>query len=159
MSRSGKSTRRAKTLPGKIMSIPELKESFAIIDKNTHSILKADDSMSEKVKKFQSLWKSVFHRTVSAEAAESFLQIKRASKGRKNTTKKQKGGSFAPLAGAPLDYTTRPGVDGVYGSFPAYMTSGLDNYNKINQEAMFQECGTKDFSASVSSGIGTNEVR
>jgi hypothetical protein len=159
VSRNGKGTRKSNKLTGKIMNIPELKESFEIIDKKTSELFKEGLSMPETVKKFQALWKSVFHRPVSAEAAESFLHVKKTSSKRKNnSTRKQKGGSVAPLAGAPLDFTTRPGVYGTYGSFPSYMMSGLDNYDKINQEGMFQECGTKDFTAVVSRGIGSNDV-
>ena len=158
LSRNGKGTRKSNKLTGKIMNIPELKESFEIIDKKTQELLKEGKPMPETVKKFQALWKSVFYRPVSAEAAESFLHVKRLSKRKNNSTRKQKGGSFAPLAGAPLDFTTRPGVYGTYGSFPSYMTSGLDNYNKINQEGMFQECGKKDFTAVVPRGIGSNDV-
>ena len=159
VSRNGKGTRKANKLTGKIMNIPELKESFEIIDKKTQELLKEGNPRPETVKKFQAIWKSVFYRPVSAEAAESFLHVKGSpSKRRNNTTRKQKGGSITPLAGAPLDFTTRPGVNGTYGSFPAYMTSGLDNYDKINQEGMFQECGTKDFTAVVPRGIGSNDV-
>jgi hypothetical protein len=161
MNASKNKTRKAKKLvgSGKIMNIPELKESFAIIDKKTHELLKEGKPMTETIKEFKELWKSVFHRSVSSEAAQAFLEVKRTAKRKNNnnSTRKQKGGSYS-LAGAPLDFTTRPGVDGTYGSFPSYMTSGLDNYNKINQEGMFQECGTKDFTAVVSRGIGSNDV-
>ena len=49
-------TRKAKKLvgSGKIMNIPELKESFAIIDKKTHELLKEGKPMTESVKEFNS---------------------------------------------------------------------------------------------------------
>ena len=153
--------RKSKVLSGKLMNIPELKESFGIIDTKTHELLKEGLDEKELVKKFQALWKSVFHRSVNAEAAAAFLQVKRASKAKKNTRKnranKQSGG-FASLAGAPLDYTTRPGVDGVYGSFPAYVASGQDNYNKFNQIGLDASCGKVDITPVVPRSIGSNIV-
>lgn len=153
-SRKGKGTRKSK-MTGKIMNIPELKESFEILDQKVHEILKEGNPMPETVKKFQKLWKSIFFRQVSPESAKAFLEMKMSSKNRKGT-RKQKGGAFSALAGAPLDYTTRPGVDGTYGSFPAYMTSGLDNYSKINQIAMDADCGVKDITPIVPSSMGSN---
>jgi hypothetical protein len=140
------------------MSIPELKHSFDSLEQGTHSILKEKVDTKQHVRKFQSLWKSIFHRPVSAEAAEAYLQIKRGAP-RRGKTRKQKGGAPAALAGAPLDFTTRPGIDGVHGSFPAYQTQGLNFYDKINQEAMFQDCGVKDITPAVPVSIGSNEFQ
>jgi hypothetical protein len=155
--------RKSKILSGKLMNIPELKESFSIIDTKTHELLKEGLDEKELIKQFQALWKSVFHRSVTPEAAKAFLEVKRASKGKKGTRKnkasnlKQSGG-FAPLAGAPLDYTTRPGVDGVHGSFPAYVASGQDSYNKFNQIGLDASCGKVDITPVVPRSIGSNDV-
>ena len=159
VSRKGKGTRKSKVLSGKIMNIPELKEAFGIIDKKTHELLKEDLDEKERIKKFQDLWKSVFFRGVSVEAAKTFLEVKRATKGKTGSRKiKGQRGGASPLAGAPLDYTTRPGVDGVHGSFPAYVASGLDSYNKFNQIGMDADCGKVDITPVVPRGIGSNEV-
>jgi hypothetical protein len=143
-SRKGKSTRRNNKGYKKHLTIPEIKQAFETVGRATHDILKEGGSTSEQVKKFQKVWKSVFHRPVGSVQAEAYLKMKRISAGRKpGRTRKQKGG--AALAGAPLDYTLRPGVDAAgYGNFPEYQVSGLATYDKINQEGMFQECGTKD---------------
>jgi len=138
-------------MKSKAMTIPELKRAFDALERETHDILKQKDT-KEHVRKFQRAWKAIFHRPVSATAAESYLHIKR-SKG----TRKQRGGA-APLAGAPLDYATRPGVDGVHGSFPAYQSQGLSFYNSINKDGLFQECGTKDITPVVPTSIGSNQV-
>ena len=162
-SRKGKSTRRRsapRALPGNVLTIPELKQAFSAVDTETRKILKENLSQAEQVKKFQTVWRSIFHKPVTKEAAEAYLQIKRGSASRavrKGVTRKMKGGS-TPLAGAPLDFSTRPGVDGVHGSFPAYQTSGLSFYNTVNQNGMAQECGTKDFTPKVPEMVGSNEV-
>lgn len=137
------------------MNIPELKEAFTAMEVETHALLKKGLPDAEAVKELQKVWKSIFHRSISAEAAKSYLEIKRSKRGKK--TRRQKGGAV-PLAGAPLDYTTRPGIDGTYVSVPAYQVQGLAAYDKFNQEGMVQECGTKDFTPVVPADIGSNEV-
>ena len=162
----GSRKNKSNVISGKLINIPELKESFGIIDTKTHELLKEGLDEKELVKKFQALWKSVFQRAPTAEAAAAFLQVKRSSsaykkgtrKNKNNKNNKQSGGGFAPLAGAPLDFTTRPGVDGVYGSFPSYVSSGLDSYNKFNQIGLDESCGKVDITPVVPRGIGSNEV-
>jgi len=150
VSRKGKSTRRNNKGYKKHMTIPEIKQAFESVGRATHDILKEGGSSSEQVKKFQKMWKSIFHRPVGSAEAEAYLKMKRVSAGRKpGRTRKQKGG--AALAGAPLDYTLRPGIDAPHshGNFPDYQVSGLSAYDKINQEGMFQECGTKNITPNL----------
>jgi len=159
VSRKGKMSRKAKNLPGKLMNIPELKQAFGRIEKDTHDLLKEGLDEKAAVKKFQDLWKSVFFRSVNYESAKAFLDIKRGSKSSsKKGTRKQKGGFSQPLAGAPLDYTTRPGVDGSHGSFLQYQTSGLDSYNKFNQIAMDSDPPTANSTPLVPVAIGSNQA-
>ena len=154
--------RVAKTRKNKssAMRIPELKMAFDSLNSEIAGLLREGLSEKEQVRKVQRIWKSIFHRPVSAAAAEAYLKLKgTARKGSKGKTRKsaaQRGG--AALAGAPLDFMTRPGVDGVYGQFPAYQTAGLQAYDKFNQEGMFQECGTKDFSTPVPASMGSNQA-
>jgi hypothetical protein len=159
MSRKGKMSRKSKPmLPGKLMNIPELKESFGKIEKATHDLLKEGLDEKETIKKFQALWQSVFYRSVSFESAKAFLEVKRATKPSKKGTRKNKQQGGAGLQGAPLDYVTRPGVDGGYGSFPAYQLAGLDSYNKFNQIGMDADCGKVDITPLVPTGIGSNQA-
>jgi hypothetical protein len=159
-SRKGKMSRKSKNLPGKLMNIPELKQAFEQIEKDTHDLLKQGLDEKETVKKFQDLWRSVFFRSVNYESAKAFLDIKRGSKSSKKGTRKQKqkGGFSQPLAGAPLDYTTRPGVDGPHGSFLQYQTSGLDSYNKFNQIAMDSDPPDAYPTPLVPIAIGSNQA-
>lgn len=159
--RKGKATRRRSTLKSlnsKGLTIPELKRAFDAVDSEVHTLLKQGLPAEEETKKFQAIWKRIFHRAVGKDAAVAYLQVKRAAGARpvaKHTTRKMKGG--APLAGAPLDYMTRPGVDGAYGSFPAYQAQGLSFYNTINQQGIAAECGVKDFTPKVPDMIGSNQ--
>ena len=160
-SRKGNATRRRssiKPLSARSLTIPELKHSFDSLENGVHKLLKDGGNQAEQTKKFQILWKTIFHKPVSKSAAESYLHIKRLAGTRPvhRSTRKMKGGAGA-LAGAPLDHMTGPGVDAVYGSFPAYQTQGLTFYNTVNQAGIAQECGTKDFTPAVPEMIGSNE--
>jgi hypothetical protein len=150
--------RAGATTASKALSIPELRAAFDAVEQETRVILR-EGSLDKQIKQFQAVWKRIFHRPVSAAAAESYLAVKRAAPlpRVKNTTRRQKGGAAA-LAGAPLDYMTRPGVDGIHVSVPQYMSNGLSFYNHINQTAMSKDCGHVDITPKVPISIGNNEV-
>jgi hypothetical protein len=155
-SRKGGATRRAGKRSAKVLSIPELKRSFDAVDTGVKDILKRGDSNEKQIKAFQGLWRSIFHRTISADAAEGYLRVKRGAPVAGKTRKAQRGG--AALAGAPLDYMTRPGVDGAYGNFPTYQAQGLSFYNAINKDGLFESCGKQDITPVVPASIGDNTV-
>lgn len=150
-------TRKKKSVP---TTLPELKSSFDHLRKGSHEILRKTKETKQRIKQFQSLWKDIFHRPVDAMAAEAYLRVMengvargKTAKGRANT-RKQKGGS---LTGAPLDFQTRPGVDGVHGSFPQYLSGGLSFYNTINQDSMLKDCGIQDITPAVPASMGSNQ--
>lgn len=139
------------------MTIPELKHAFNALDHGTRQILKTGSKESQ-VKEFQRLWRSLFGRPVRPAAAEAYLTMKRSGPvaGPRGKTRKMRGG--AALAGAPLDYSLRPGIDGAHGSFPTYQAQGLSFYNTVNQEGMFQDCGVKDITPKIPADLGSNKV-
>jgi hypothetical protein len=139
------------------MTIPQLRKAFDHIESFTQSLLHSTKNAEERRKAFQKEWLKVFHRSVDDKSANAYLQFEE-KKGSKGKTKKQKGGA-APLAGAPLDYSTRPGINGIYGTFPAYVSSGLAFYNDINKEAPLAGCGTENTTPNVPISIGSNEVQ
>jgi len=155
-SRRGGATRRTGKRSTKVLTIPELKRSFDAVDAGVKDILKRGDSNEKQIKEFQGLWRSIFHRTISTDAAEGYLRVKRGAPvaGPKKTRKAQRGG--AALAGAPLDYMTRPGIDGAYGNFPTYQAQGLSFYNTINKDGLFESCGKQDITPVVPASIGDN---
>lgn len=136
-------TRRGGQRRKNFMTIPEIKSSFDAIEDATYRILREGGTLPEQVKKFQKEWKANFHRPVRADSAEAYLKIKQDSKKRSNKTRKQKGGM------APLDYATRPGVSGSYGSFLDYQTMGATPTPP--RIAMDADCGVKDISPSAAS--------
>lgn len=140
---------------GKPLTIPQLRKSFDHIDSWVESHLRSK-SVKSLVPAFQAEWEKTFHREVDATAAEAYLRLKARSKPR--MTKKQKGGA-APLAGAPLDYTTRQGVYGVYGNFPAYVSSGLNFYDSIWQDSLTANCGKENITPKIPATLGSNEVQ
>ena len=154
-----KNTRKTKLLKKRdALTIPELKHAWDEIHKSTHDILKEAKPVAEQIKDFQKMWKKIFHRPVSTESAEAYLRIKRLTTSRHmgRKTRKMKGGG--PLAGAPLDSVTQPGVYGTHGSFPSYQSNGLGFYDTINKQAMFQECGYTDITPVTGGTIKSDQV-
>ena len=152
-----------------LMTIPQLRKAFDHIERFTASLLHSTKDATERRKAFQKEWMKVFHRAVDDKSADAYLQFeeKKVGKGKKAGTRKQKGGlsvnndqrGGAALEGAPLDYSTRPGIDGLYGTFPAYVSSGLSFYNDINKEAPLAGCGVENTTPKVPISIGSNEVQ
>ncbi len=144
------------------MTIPQLRSAFEQLDDKAMQ-LKGKDKETQ-IEEFQAAWKAVFSRDVSPKAVEAYLAVKHRERSKKRSTRRkgrQAGGSMPmpiPLAGAPLDYQTRPGIDGVSGSFPAYVGSGLSFYDNINQHARMADCGTKDFSPKMPADMGSNQA-
>jgi hypothetical protein len=142
----GKDTRKTKRA---IQTIPQLRKAFDHIEK----IAKEGVSLE----RFQDEWKKVFSHEIDGQAAQSFLRFH----SKKNRTKKahQKGGA-APVAGAPLDYTTRPGTyDTPYGSFLDYISSGFNFYDKINTNSFVPtQCGKENITPQLAATMGSNKV-
>jgi hypothetical protein len=155
----GKATRKVNGSKAKAkpMTIPHLRKAFDHIDTWVENHIRKQ-GVKSLVPAFQSEWKKTFRRTVDAKAAEAYLSLKHVSSPRvtkKNKTQKQKGGSALAIAGAPLDYMTRPGVTGTYGSFPAYISSGMLPYP---QDSISASCGKIDSTPNVPVDIGSNKV-
>lgn len=141
------------------LTIPQLRKSFDHIDSWVESHV-SKKSVKSLVPAFQEEWEKTFHREVDAKAAEAYLSLKSRSKPRLTKKKgKQSGGSSAALAGAPLDYTTRQGVYGVYGNFPAYVSSGLNFYDSIWQDSLTANCGKENITPNIPASMGSNEVQ
>ena len=142
----GKQTRKSKK---SIQTIPQLRRAFDHIE----GIAKQGVTLE----KFQDEWRKVFHHNIDGDAAQSFLRFH--SKKGKTKKVKQSGGS-APLAGAPLDYTTRPGTyETPYGSFLEYVSSGFNFYDKINTNSFVPtQCGKENITPQLAADMGSNKV-
>ena len=104
--------------------------------------------IAKLVPEFQTEWKKLFHREIEAPIAKAYLEIK----ARFQPSRHQKGGAL--LEGAPLDYTTQPGVQGVYGNFPAYVSSGFT----ISPESFTAMCGKENTTPVIPATLGSNLV-
>lgn len=148
------STRHTRKKRAEVTTLVELKSVFDRVRKGALAILKETSDKKQRIKKLQALLKEQFHHPVQPMAAEAYLSVIEKGAGAKRGTRrrKQKGGM------APLDFQTRPGIDGVHGSFPQYLTGGLSFYNTVNQEGMFQGCGKVDTTPAVPVSIGSNQA-
>ena len=135
--------------------IPPLKHSFDVLEHELKKITSEVQNPKKQIQKMQEIWRKLFGRPVDAVAIEAWMQVK-TKPGRSGKTRKQRGGS--PLSGAPLDFQTRPGVDGVHGSFPGYVASGLSFYNTINQDQLNKGVGLSAFEPAVPASMGSNQA-
>jgi hypothetical protein len=148
------SSRHTRKKRAEVTTLVELKSVFDRVRKGAVSIIKDTPEKKQRIKKLQALLREQFHHPVQPMAAEAYLHVIEKSMGSKRGTRrrKQKGGM------APLDFQTRPGIDGVHGSFPQYLTGGLSFYTTVNQEGMFQGCGKVDTTPTVPVSIGSNQA-
>jgi hypothetical protein len=143
-----------------VQTIPQLRKSFDHIEQFTKWLVHSEKDSKKRVAAFQQEWKKVFYHDVDASAAQSLIDhhSKQKQLTRKNKGKKQAGG--APLAGAPLDFQTRPGTyQTPYGNFLEYIGDGFTFYNKINQDSFFPtQCGKENITPVVYESTGSNKV-
>ena len=167
----------------KIYSIPELRRSFEHIEEYVDSKIQEGKTKDHIVKDLKKEWKNVFFKELTTQSAKAFVddrnkskrktkwQTKRHMKGQaKGHTKGQKGGG--PIAGAPLDYTTRQGIylppgqipvdghlpsnSGNFGSCVDYVSKGFWNPEPAHSYDPVQ--GQTRFPTSVPVGMGSNTV-
>ena len=119
------------------MTIPQLRKAFDHIETFSLSLVRGERDSSKRRKAFQEEWMKVFHRPIDDKAADAYLQFEAKKAKSKGTTRRMKGG--AALGGAPLDYSTRPGIYGVYGEFPQYIASGFSTFGDATNKMAIQE--------------------
>jgi hypothetical protein len=150
---SGHSRRRRKNTG----IVPVLKHSFDVLEHEVAKILATNYNPKQRIRKFQEIWKNIFghSRPIEASGAEAYLLAKSQKQSSGKSRKAQKGGS-AVLSGSPVDFQTRPGVDGTHGSFPQYVSSGLSFYNTINQDQLNKGVKLDAFDPAVPQDMGSN---
>jgi hypothetical protein len=128
-----------KTQTGGAKTIPELRDAFERIEGFARDLMNGGGPAKENARKLAAEWKSVFGRKLDTKAAEEYLgfiaggatsaapasEEKSVKRNKTRKAKRSMSGGAAPLAGAPLDYQTRPGIDGPYGNFPPYVDGGF----------------------------------
>lgn len=123
-----------------MMTIPQLRKAFDHMESVTLSLVQRVSDPKKRRRAFQEEWMKTFHRTVDDKAADAYIQFE-SKKSKKSTRRRQRGG--APLGGAPLEYSTRPGSYGVYGEFPQYISGGFATMgNATNTMAIQEDCNS-----------------
>lgn len=148
---------RKQTQKKGFMTIPQLRKSFDHIESFTTGLLSRVKDPAAQRKAFQAEWKTVFRRDVDDKAADAYLKFE-SKKGKRGKTRKMKGGGQA-LAGAPLDYSTRPGLHGPYGTFPDYISDGFVVGNKMNTMAIQDDCNAPSKFQPPYTGFGAPSQR
>jgi hypothetical protein len=139
MVKGSRKTRKSKGSRKSVLTIPQLRKSFAHMDKVVENLRKvAKHSFSDAVVVYREEWRKTFKRDLSPANAASYLKFRYGLKSGKTRRSKTRGGSRGAISGAPLDYQMRAGVNGVYGNFPTYQTQGLDRYYA---NALSSDCG------------------
>ena len=136
-------TRKMRSKGAPKMGLKKLRSAFDHMEKFVNKLKpKAKHSFSDAVSEYRAEWQKVFKREISPADAASYLKFRFGMKGTAAMTRRSKmrGGALGsmPIAGAPLDYTMRAGVNGVYGNFPSYQQEGLDRYYGSSLSA---DCG------------------
>lgn len=127
------------------MTIPQLRKAFDHIESYTMSLLQREKDGKKRRHAFQEEWRRVFHRDIDEKAADAYLQFE-SKKAKPGKTRRMRGG--AALSGAPLDYSTRPGIYGVYGTFPEYISGGFATMgNATNAMAIQARCNSPEQAA------------
>lgn len=137
---SKSTSKKART--ASVLTIPQLRKAFDHMDRVVEGLRKvAKHSFSDAVVAYREEWRKTFKRDLPPADAAAYLKFRYGMKSTRSMTRRAKtrGGALGlALAGAPLDYQTRAGVDGVYGNFPTYQTQGLDRFYG---SAITADCG------------------
>jgi len=148
-----------------IYSIPELRRSFEYIEGYLNKKAHTRDSHADIVKDFQKEWKKVFHKEIDKKSAESYVDhVMLQAKSTRRTLRKSQTGGVAPIAGAPLDYTTRAGMypppgqipPNAYGDILEYVSKGF--WNPEQGHSYDPVPGQTHYVTSVPKGMGDNTV-
>ena len=147
-SKKGKQGKQSKQ--NHIMTIPELRRSFEHIETFVHQHKRSKDL----VKMLQEEWLKVFKKKLDKESATAFAN---------HTVKESSQSGGGQLTGAPLDYTTRPGLyispginQGSYAQVPNYVSSGF--WNPEPGQSYDRVIGQTVYPDRTPAGLGDNTV-
>ncbi len=149
-----------------MLTIPELRRAFEHIESFVVGNLHAPHK--EAVEALQKEWELTFYKELSRADAEAYVDhVKLMHRITAGPTRKHKKGAMAggggPLAGAPLDYMTRPGLyitpgvnQGSYALVPAYVDKGF--WNPEPGQSYDPVPGQTRFPTLTPAGMGSNLV-
>jgi len=92
-----------------VTTIPQLRRLFEGIEEFVDSRIAKRESKESLSKELRKEWKRVFHKELDKKEADAFVEHRMGpSKVLRHQHTRKRGGG--PLAGAPLEYTTRAGL-------------------------------------------------
>jgi hypothetical protein len=167
-----------------IYSIPELRRSFEHIEDYIDKKIALRESKEKLVKDLRKEWSRVFFKDLDKKAADAFVSDRLSKKHHsRHRTLRRHGGAgaqlantYTPVAGAPLDYTTRQGIylapgqipdkaghlplsddsKSNFGSYVQYVDKGF--WNPEPGQSYDPVPGQTRFPTSVPAGMGDNTV-
>jgi len=123
-----------------VHTIPQLRRLFENIEHFIDSRIEKRQSKDVISKELRKEWRRMFMKEIDKQSADALIENHMKSKVRHTlkNSKRVKGGFQEPLAGAPLEYSTRPGIYLAPNSIPVdgqlpisgagYSSSGYGNY-------------------------------
>ena len=161
-----KTRKHAKSTKG-IYSIPELRRAFEHVEQVMDEMIRHKESKATMISEIRKEWLKVFHKTLDKTSADALITHRMESRS-------MRGGASTPLAGAPIDYATRPGIyldqgsvpgpdggltktvgGGGYGSYPQYIDHGFRNpeiaqgYDPVGGQSIFPLAPRMDTGSNV----------
>ena len=144
-----------------IMTIPELKRAFEHVEEYVE--LHHTVPLTKLVPMFQEEWKRTFYREVDRGSAKAYVQHALKQLEHKPHKERRHYGGAMALTGAPLDYTTRPGLyitpgvdQGSYAVVPKYIDSGF--WNPEQGRDYDPVAGQTHYVTRTPEGMGSNAV-
>ena len=124
----GTRKKRSTSMKNRGLGLKQLRGAFDHIEKVVAKLKDTSKhSFNGAIDTFKNEWEKTFKHAISPADAAAYLKFRFGLKGKKAMTRRKMKGGALPLGGAPLDYTTRPGLqEGVYGQFPTHQQAGLD---------------------------------
>jgi len=179
-----KTRKHAKSEKG-IYSIPELRRAFEHVEQVIDEMIHSKESKANMISHIRKEWLKVFHKTLDKSSADALITHRMESR---RSPHSMKGGAQVALAGAPVEYVTRPGVyldqgripgadggltktvGGGYGHYPQYVDHGFRNpeiaqqFDPIGGQSMYPlapraDTGSNVFTPSVKGGKRTIKTR
>ena len=163
-----KTRKHVKSTKG-VYSIPELRRGFEHIEQVMDDMIRHQESKHTMISTIRKEWSKVFHKTLDKESADAMITHHMES-----TRGHRVRGGAAAIQGAPLDYTTRPGLyldqgripgpdggltqtvgGGGYGSYVQYVDRGFFNpeiakqYDPVPNQSVFPIAPRADMGSNV----------
>jgi len=143
------------------MTIPELRRAFEHIEEFVE--LHHTVPLNTLVGQFQKEWTKTFYKEVDRESAKAYIEHVLSQLDHKNPKHRKHYGGAMALTGAPLDYTTRPGLyitpgvdQGSYAVVPKYIDSGFWNPEQARDYDPVP--GQTHYVTHTPAGLGSNTV-